>query len=120
MLARPWKLVVKIAARMRVASRRKQIEETPLPAEVKAEICRALDYAEDSKTQLAEVLANATAIELNKRGVGGAQNAHLIDVGICLADVVNQDLELSDKINQAVATYLAAQEKAKATEEKKP
>ncbi len=113
LLARPWKLVVKIVARLRVAARRKEVEATPLPAEVKAEILKAVDYAEETKAQLAEALANASAVELNKRQVGGAENAHLLDVGICLADVVNQDLEVSAKINDAVTRYLAATEKAK-------
>lgn len=120
LLARPWKLVVKIVARLRVAKRREEVEATPLPAEVKAEILKAVDYAEETKAQLAEALANASAVELNKRQVGGAEHSHLLDVGICLADVVNQDLEVSAKITEAVATYLAALEKKAAPATSQP
>ena len=113
LLARPWKLVVKIADRLRVASLRRRVDETPLPEPVKQEIRTSLAFAEESKVQLADALANASAIELNKRQVGGAQHSHWLDVGVCALDLTSQHFDTMDKINEAVGTYLAAMEKAK-------
>ncbi len=112
-LTRPAKLLTRILDRLRCQQLQKKVFASPLPDPVKKEIADNLAFTEAAKADFATSLANATAIELNKRSVGGAQHSHVLDVLLCAGELTAQHFDTMDRIEKAVATYLASMEKPK-------
>lgn len=111
LLTRPASLLTRILDRLRCAALQKKVAASPLPDPVKKEINDSLAFTDAAKADFAASLANATAIELNKRRVGGAENSHLLDVLLCGGELTAQHFDTMDKIERAVTTYVAAMEK---------
>lgn len=101
LLEKPAKLLTRILDRLRLRDIFRRLDKSTLPDNVKAEIKQDAEWSQATQNDFATALADATAIELNKRQVG-AQNAHWFNLGLSAGEMVLAHYTLCDRIDKLI------------------
>jgi hypothetical protein len=102
LLEKPAKLLTRILDRLRSGSLFNRIDASPLPAEIKAEIKRDIPWKDAARDDFAVCLADCATIELNKRRVNGADNAHWLNLALAGGELGLAHVDLCNRIDKLV------------------
>ena len=101
LLAKPARLVTRILERVKKWDIVRRLDKSRLSVEVKRELIKDLDWADEAKEDFATALAECAAIELNQRGVSAA-NQHWYNLAISGGELVLSHFQLADRIEKAI------------------
>jgi hypothetical protein len=101
LLQKPAKLVVRILDRARQWDIFRRLDKSKLPAAVKNEIKRDSEWKETAMDDFTEALAEAAAMEMNKRQINSA-NAHWITLGMSAGELALAHVTLCGRIDKLI------------------
>lgn len=100
LLEKPARLIVKIIDRVRLSSLNKKLKLLKLDPVLEKEIAADFKWKDEATSDFCVSLSQCAEIELNRRQVGGAENAHIINVVLSAGELALAHFQVMDKLDK--------------------
>ena len=117
LLEKPARLLTRIVDRLRKSAVVKKLDHPKLPAEMREEIRKDLDFPREALEDFSTALADCAAVEMNKRGVGAGQS-HWLTLAGSVAELGAHHVSAMERLDKLIAKLDETPETK--PEEKKP
>lgn len=102
LLEKPAKLLTKILDRVRCWTLMKKINKLQLTPSQEKEIASDLRWKDETISDFSTALSECATIELNKRRVGGSENAHWINLAMCGGELALAHVQTLERLEKLV------------------
>jgi len=101
LLQKPARLLTRVIDRLRQLHLFKKLDKANIPAPIKDEIKRDMQWSEKAQGDFSDALAECVAIELNKAQITSV-NQHFINLGITAGELAVAHFSLASRIDELI------------------
>lgn len=100
LLEKPARLILKIIDRVRLSALNKKLKLLKLDPALEKEISADFKWKDEATSDFCVALSQCAEIELNRRQVGGAENAHILNVVLSGGELALAHFSVMDKLDK--------------------